>query len=295
MSTESELKPLFANLKRLKIGNYLCSNDFKLYALENDFDDIWNECKGEVIDNHKNFFPRRLDTEDYEEALGLLIGNWYSNHYGSFEEFFLKLLLSFAKWHPTKLDFNKVVLNMVQLDFDKDSLSSFKRDIKKISEKKPEKLNTSIPSNENREREVLNKKVFIVHGHDDKARLELFNIVKDDLKLEPIVLQEQPNVSVETILSKFERLAKDCSSALVLFTPDDSANGNLRARQNVILELGYFLGKFHNADSKRIAIIKNGNVEIPSDISGVIYLEYSKNIKEIYYDLKKQFDTWGIK
>ncbi|MFV8467395.1 TIR domain-containing protein [Flavobacterium sp. LB1P62] len=142
---------------------------------------------------------------------------------------------------------------------------------------------------------VDSKKVFIVHGHDDKARLQISKILKDDLGMEPIVLQEEPNVSLETIIVKFERLAKDCSSAIILFTPDDNANGKLRARQNVILELGYFLGKFQDQPNRRIIIIKTGDLEIPSDISGVLYLEYIKNMKEIFYDLKKQFEIWGYK
>ena len=69
----------------------------------------------------------------------------------------------------------------------------------------------------------------------------------------------------------------------------------MRARQNVILELGYFLGKFQDQPNRRIIIIKTGDIEIPSDISGVLYLEYFKNMKEIFYDLKKQFETWGYK
>ena len=139
-------------------------------------------------------------------------------------------------------------------------------------------------------------KVFVVHGHDDVARLELCRLLKDDLGLEPVVLQENPNSSLETIISKFERLAKECSAAVILFTPDDkTAENNNRTRQNVILELGYFLGKFHAEKERRIIILKKGEIEIPSDILGVLYLEYHKNIKEAFYDLKKQFDHWNYK
>jgi predicted nucleotide-binding protein len=140
---------------------------------------------------------------------------------------------------------------------------------------------------------INNKRIFVVHGRDDKSRLELCNILKDDFKLEPIVLQDKPNNSIDTIISKFERLASECSAAIVLFTPDDDAEGNKRARQNVIFELGYFLGKFQDQENRRIIILKKGAVEIPSDISGVLYLEYSKAVKESFYDLKKQLEHWG--
>ena len=86
-----------------------------------------------------------------------------------------------------------------------------------------------------------------------------------------------------------------CSSAIILFTPDDNANGNFRARQNVVLELGYFLGRFADFDKRHITILKKGNIEIPSDISGILYLEYSNNPKEIFLDLKKQYESWGLK
>lgn len=296
MTINPKLKPLYANLKRLKIGKYLNTKEFELFTIENNFDDTWNECKKVVRNKQNAIFIGYHNTEDEEEAFGYLMSLWYEQEYNSFGEFITAVLLNFAKWNPVKIDTVAVHHNLKQIGLTDKNQLSFTKEARKIRDSKPEKIEeTQIKTKKNSTLIFDNKKVFIVHGHDDKARLELEKIVKEDLGLEPIILQEEPNVSLETIISKFERLAKDCTSALVLFTPDDNAEGKLRARQNVILELGYFLGKFQNDENRRIAIIKTGNVEIPSDISGVLYLEYHKNIKEIFYDLKKQFETWGIK
>lgn len=118
------------------------------------------------------------------------------------------------------------------------------------------------------------KKVFVVHGHDNEAKETVARFL-ERLKLEPIILHEQANEG-RTVIEKFEVHA-DVAFAVVLLTPDDvgalateRANLKPRARQNVVLELGYFLGKLKR--SRVCALYKQG-VEIPSDYQGVLYIE----------------------
>ncbi|MGB8035837.1 MAG: nucleotide-binding protein, partial [Nitrososphaeraceae archaeon] len=90
------------------------------------------------------------------------------------------------------------------------------------------------------------KKVFIVHGHDDGSKNELASFLYR-LGLTPIILHEQANEG-RTVVEKFESYASDVGYAFILLTPDDvggkdKAELKPRARQNVILELGYFMGK----------------------------------------------------
>ena len=94
------------------------------------------------------------------------------------------------------------------------------------------------------------------------------------LGLEPVVLHEQPNQG-RTIIEKFEEYAQ-VAFAVVLLTPDDiggrhgqSDGLQPRARQNVILELGFFLGKLGRRGT--CALLKE-DVEIPSDYDGVLYI-----------------------
>lgn len=118
------------------------------------------------------------------------------------------------------------------------------------------------------------KKVFVVHGHDNEAKETVARFI-ERLRLLPIVLHEQPN-SGRTIIEKFE-VFSDVGFAVVLLTPDDIGapsaepkNIKPRARQNVILELGYFMGKLSRF---RVCALYKQGVEIPSDYQGVLYIE----------------------
>jgi len=115
-------------------------------------------------------------------------------------------------------------------------------------------------------------KVFIVHGHDEAALHGLARFV-EKLGLEAIILKEKPNQG-RTIIEKFEDAARDVGFAIVLFTPDDEAihagQSSQRARQNVVFELGYFSGVLGRG---KVCLLRKGDVEIPSDLYGVIYTD----------------------
>lgn len=115
-------------------------------------------------------------------------------------------------------------------------------------------------------------KVFIVHGHDDGAKNEVARFV-EKLGFEAKILHEQVD-SGATIIEKLEKYT-DVGFAIVLYTACDvggvkSEPNNLkpRARQNVIFEHGLLIGKIGRANV--VALVK-GDVEIPNDISGVVY------------------------
>jgi hypothetical protein len=121
-------------------------------------------------------------------------------------------------------------------------------------------------------------KVFLVHGHDEGARESVARFL-EKCGFEVVILHEQVS-SGRTIVEKIE-IHADAAFAVVLLTPDDvggSANPGSpqhpRARQNVILELGYFMGKLGRA---RVCALKKDNVEIPSDFSGVLYIDFDAN------------------
>lgn len=70
------------------------------------------------------------------------------------------------------------------------------------------------------------------------------------------------------------------SFAVVILTPDDVGRAKSvralepRARQNVLLELGYFMGKLGRS---KVCALKKGAVEIPSDFAGVVWEEMDAN------------------
>jgi predicted nucleotide-binding protein len=116
--------------------------------------------------------------------------------------------------------------------------------------------------------------VFLIHGHDDGSKETVARFLSK-LGLEPVILHEQPNQG-RTIIEKFERHSQ-VGFAIALLTPDDV--GGLtgagadqlrpRARQNVIFEFGYFMGKLGRHS---VCALTKGNVELPSDYSGVLYI-----------------------
>ncbi|MBV8659073.1 MAG: nucleotide-binding protein [Burkholderiales bacterium] len=119
-----------------------------------------------------------------------------------------------------------------------------------------------------------NKAVFLVHGHNDLIR-EMAARAIEKVGLTAIILNEQVNRS-DTIIEKLERY-DSVDFAVVLMTADDVGGKKSstpvlqdRARQNVILELGYFMGKISR---KRVCVLYEKGVELPSDYYGVVYIE----------------------
>lgn len=126
-------------------------------------------------------------------------------------------------------------------------------------------------SDKNDSQQVDKTKVFVVHGRDNELKESVARFI-EKLGLEAIILHEQPNVG-KTIIEKFENVA-DVGFAIVLLTPDDEGgligdDKRLRARQNVVFELGYFIGRLKRT---HVAALVKGNVEIPSDINGFAYI-----------------------
>jgi len=123
------------------------------------------------------------------------------------------------------------------------------------------------------EAEISNRRVFIVHGHDESARETVARFL-EKLHIEVIILHEQVNLGM-TIIEKLEKYS-DVGFAVILLTPDDegrkAAEGEVlepRARQNVILELGYFVGKLGR---NRVVALHSGSLELPSDYLGVVFV-----------------------
>lgn len=124
-------------------------------------------------------------------------------------------------------------------------------------------------------------KIFIVHGHNEEMKQTTARFL-ESFGLHPVILHDEPNQG-RTIIEKFSDYS-DVRYAVILLSADDLAytkndkpeNAKHRARQNVILELGYFLGRL-GRDKVAAIYEKAQEIEIPSDFSGVLYIEYSGN------------------
>lgn len=135
--------------------------------------------------------------------------------------------------------------------------------MKQIKNKK-EKLNST----------TMNNNVFIVHGHDDGAIAKVSNFIRK-IGFNPIILREQPDGG-QTIIEKIETYTNVCF-AIILYTPCDlGKDKNVedtyirpRARQNVVFEHGFLCNKLGR--SHVCALVTDNNIELPGDLSGVLF------------------------
>jgi Predicted nucleotide-binding protein containing TIR-like domain len=120
------------------------------------------------------------------------------------------------------------------------------------------------------------RKAFVVHGHDEGAREAVARFL-ERIGFEAVILHEQANQG-RTVIEKIEAHG-DVGFAVVLLTPDDEGckkggSPQSRARQNVVLELGYFIGRLGRS---RVCALTRGDVEIPSDFQGVVYEKFDES------------------
>lgn len=115
--------------------------------------------------------------------------------------------------------------------------------------------------------------IFVVHGHDEGLVHQVARFIQN-IDLIPVILHEKPDKG-RTIIEKFEDHSDNCGFAVVLMTPDDigsikhqSSTPQPRARQNVIFELGFFVGKLGR---QRVCALQKGDIELPTDYLGVLY------------------------
>lgn len=135
-------------------------------------------------------------------------------------------------------------------------------------------------------------KVFIVHGHDGELKEKVARLLLKQ-NIDAIILHEQVNNGT-TIIEKIEKNS-DVDCAICLFTADDEGKSKKdehnkdRARQNVVFETGYFMGKLKR---ENVIIIANSDIEMPSDLQGVVYtnqnnweVEILRGLKSIGYNI----------
>lgn len=148
----------------------------------------------------------------------------------------------------------------------------------------------NLPGSNNETAKIKSNEVFIVHGHNKNLRTEV-KAVLYELGLKPVILSEQANRG-KTIIEKFEAKSSRVNYAIILMTADDTGKANLeidykpRARQNVILEMGYFMARIKR--SNMFLLLEDDNIEIPSDISGVVHCSVNEDWKhKLAHELKE--------
>jgi len=141
----------------------------------------------------------------------------------------------------------------------------------------------------------IQNNIFIIHGRDEAKWRELKDIVQTELRLNPIILAEQPDAGCNTIIEKFELYASTCSYAIAVFTPDDEVVFEgmqyLQARPNVIYELGWFCGTLGRSGA--MLLLKEGT-SIFSDFGGIFQKRFTTNISEKIVEIRRDLVNAGI-
>ena len=108
--------------------------------------------------------------------------------------------------------------------------------------------------------------------------------------LNPIILHEQPSGS-RTIVEKLEKYS-DVGYAIVILSSDEVIAPTMvsRARQNVLLEFGYFMGMLGR---DRVLCLYEEGVELPSDLYGIIYVPFKESVNEVRNIIIKELKAAG--
>jgi len=285
---KTELKPLYANFMRLKDFNkYLISKNFEYFCLTNDHDNEWAAAKLPIYRASKATIIVPGYTGYATEAFGLFLSVLYHST-SPFIKIIGDLLNDFQQWKNLQIDTSVISANLSNLGYSSKEISDFESFVAYM----PTPINAPSKNMEELDKK-MSRKIFIVHGHDNELKQHVARIL-EKLDLKPIILHEKPN-SGQTIIEKIERYADEVQFAIILMTPDDEGRvkGDVelktRARQNVVLEYGYFIGKYGR---HRVVCLYKGVEELPSDMHGLIYID-KDNDSGWEYKLGKELKTAG--
>ena len=246
-----------------KIGNYKLSTEF----LETDFDKVnylvnllTARATGLAADS-REFKELRQELLE-NSSLSALVPQWL-RHHRNLDSFWSYIKLKFDNYAERRTYISEQFTPLLDL-------LEFGRPIQPTL---PSKTVQEWPPSQTVTRNK--RKVFIVHGRDNAAKQVAARFI-EKLGLEAIILHEQASSGM-TIIEKIEHYSNDADFALVIYTACDQGRGlhetNIppqnRARQNVVFEHGYLMAKLGR---KNVCSLVKGKIEIPNDISGVIYV-----------------------
>ncbi|MDR6158620.1 putative nucleotide-binding protein [Chryseobacterium sp. SLBN-27] len=240
----------------------------------NDFDDLkrkfsaWNDYNSELLKQAFN----RPDNEyryQYDKAGVLSIRVFTVGHQTSFRE----EINEFVQKFNSKIDNLTKLKNKIELipnEVENNDINQISITAKK---------------------EIKNKKIFIGHGRSKLyARLQLF--LKEDLNIDSFTFESESRTG-ESIIQILEEFLENSNFAILILTAEDETlEGKLRARQNVIHECGLFQGKlgFNN-----VVLLKQHETEELTNLAGLQYISFSgDNIEQTFYEIQRKLKKSGI-
>lgn len=286
---EPELEPLFRDLEReLELYDFVSSNEFDRFCIKTKIKDYLNQRCEVLTQNRGAAYGFAYSLFDRGDALLYFLEDAYIADKNNFYNLLAKIIFEYEKYANKKVYMANIEKDLELLD----EYDSYKGLFKDIGTRTKVNIPKEQPNESKEESAIDSNSVFIVHGHDEEMKLNVARTL-EKLDLNPVILHEQANRG-KTIIEKLEHCS-DVSCAIILFSPDDVGNKksekdklNDRARQNVVLELGYFMGKLGRG---KVCVLIKESVEKPSDIDGILYIPY-KDSWEI--NLAKELKGIGL-
>lgn len=179
------------------------------------------------------------------------------------------------------------LISDAKIDYSKDCIRDLETTVNELKDYMEELNDENAISEKSNEILQVNNRIFIVHGHNGELKQSIARMI-EKMDIEPIILSDKANKG-RTIIEKFEDYS-DVKAAIVLLTGDDGIRGEesskekLRPRQNVILEAGYFMGKLGR---ENVIFVAERDIELPSDLQGVIYVSTDNWEKTLCRELKQ--------
>jgi predicted nucleotide-binding protein len=132
--------------------------------------------------------------------------------------------------------------------------------------------------------------VFIGHGRSP-LWLRVKSFLEDEIGLSTVYFESESRTS-ESIVPILEEMLGQAGFAVIVLTAEDvTADGRLRARQNVIHETGLAQGKL---GFSRVVILKQDGVEELTNLAGLQYISFKDRIEHAFYDLGKVLKHEGL-
>ena len=131
--------------------------------------------------------------------------------------------------------------------------------------------------------------IFLSHGRSTLWK-DVARFVERELDFEVVVLQEQTNQG-RTIIEKLEEVTEDCHFAIIIMTAEDEqADGNVRARQNIVHEIGFCQGTFGR---QNVLVLRQNGIEDFSNLSGIVYESFEgDNIKSTFEKIRQELEEF---
>lgn len=265
INLDPKIKPLVANLLRIKIGKYLKTSDFEHLTLEYNFDNLWQQGKKAVRDSSNVVFIGFDPSSDYEEAFQLVLNALFQQDKKGFFNVMELTLTDFLRWDKNKTDISKVLDNLVQLKMPTEQIENINKSLSNTKMLAIENVPEKSPEFEKTEIKIDPKLCFVIMPFSDKLNPIYDSIIKPvltELKLNSLRADE-----IFTSRPIIDDIWKNIRKSKFLIADLTDRN------PNVFYELG-----LAHALSKEVILLTQDLADIPFDLRHYRIIVYQDSI-----------------